>query len=322
MTRQFKAVLAALFLAGGMLSMQAVGLVCYGVGGGFQTVCTTTPDGVRITFNPDGTNAGLNVGSHTADSSAPQNGDIIYNSTSNQLRARINGAWVELGGSAGNIQTLLDGISTTQGVILYYNGTDWVALSPDTDGEVLTTHGASANPTWEAASGGGDVTKIEEQTPSGTGTVTFSSLGSFTHLKVIYNARGTQTATATGINLTFNGDTGSNYDGERAVFTTSAAFAEQIAQTSVQIGVVSAASATANYASSGEILIADYRGTTFFKTAVSSENPVLLAQSTTNLSSRIHSGWWRDTSAITSITLTLTSGNYVSGSKFSLYGIN
>lgn len=54
-------------------------------------------------------------------------------------------------GGTGSIQTLLDGISTTQGVVLYYNGTDWVALSPGTDGKVLTTHGAAANPTWEVA---------------------------------------------------------------------------------------------------------------------------------------------------------------------------
>jgi hypothetical protein len=47
-----------------------------------------------------------------------------------------------------NIQTLLDGISTTQGVLLYYNGTDWVALAPGTDDDVLITNGAAANPSF------------------------------------------------------------------------------------------------------------------------------------------------------------------------------
>ncbi len=51
-------------------------------------------------------------------------------------------------GATANIQTLLDGISTTQGVILYYNGTSWVALPPGTAGEALTTEGANANPIW------------------------------------------------------------------------------------------------------------------------------------------------------------------------------
>lgn len=54
-----------------------------------------------------------------------------------------------------DIQTLLDGISTTQGTIIYYNGTDWVALAPGTPGYVLQTKGAGQNPAWVLASGGG-----------------------------------------------------------------------------------------------------------------------------------------------------------------------
>ncbi|MEX1088095.1 MAG: hypothetical protein WEC36_02635, partial [Phycisphaeraceae bacterium] len=42
-----------------------------------------------------------------------------------------------------------------QGVILYFNGTDWVALSPGTAGHFLKTNGAAANPAWAAASAGG-----------------------------------------------------------------------------------------------------------------------------------------------------------------------
>jgi len=53
--------------------------------------------------------------------------------------------------SSPNIQALLDGISSTQGTILYHNGTDWVALSPGTSGQFLKTNGAAANPAWAAA---------------------------------------------------------------------------------------------------------------------------------------------------------------------------
>jgi len=61
-------------------------------------------DGVKQTFNPDATNAGINVGAHTADPSSLNNGDIWYNSTSNELKARINGASVALGaGGSGNV---------------------------------------------------------------------------------------------------------------------------------------------------------------------------------------------------------------------------
>lgn len=80
-----------------------------GSGGGFvratsPTITTPTisgaiafPDGVRQTFNPDGTNAGINVGSQAGDPSSPSNGDLWYDSSANELTARINGANVALG---------------------------------------------------------------------------------------------------------------------------------------------------------------------------------------------------------------------------------
>lgn len=61
------------------------------------TGAITFPDGVRQTFNPDNTNAGLNVGANASDPSTPSNGDLWYNSGSNALKARINGATVSLG---------------------------------------------------------------------------------------------------------------------------------------------------------------------------------------------------------------------------------
>ena len=53
---------------------------------------------------------------------------------------------------AANIQTLLDGISNTQGSILYRSASEWVALAPGTSGNVLSTNGAGANPSWVAPS--------------------------------------------------------------------------------------------------------------------------------------------------------------------------
>jgi len=37
----------------------------------------------------------------------------------------------------------------SQGDLLYFNGTNWVRLSPGTDGQQLQTNGAGANPSWE-----------------------------------------------------------------------------------------------------------------------------------------------------------------------------
>lgn len=64
-------------------------------------VANSWADGVKQTFNPDATNAGLNVGSVAGDPSTPANGDLWYDSTANELTARINGANVSLGGGGG-----------------------------------------------------------------------------------------------------------------------------------------------------------------------------------------------------------------------------
>lgn len=61
------------------------------------------PDGIRQTFNPNGTAAGINVGAHTADPSTPVNGDLWYDSTANELTARINGANVSLGAAGAGV---------------------------------------------------------------------------------------------------------------------------------------------------------------------------------------------------------------------------
>lgn len=86
-------------------------------------------DGVKQTFNPSGTNAGLNVGSHTANPSSLANGDIWYNSTDNALRARINGGTVDLGsGSGGSLTATYVGYGSGGGALtgeaaFFYNAT-------------------------------------------------------------------------------------------------------------------------------------------------------------------------------------------------------
>lgn len=70
-------------------------------------------------------------------------------------------------GGAVDIQALLDGISSTQGEILYRNASEWVALGVGTAGQVLNTNGAGANPTWEDAAGG-SIEKLAALTANGT----------------------------------------------------------------------------------------------------------------------------------------------------------
>lgn len=113
-------VLASMLLAGGMV-FQTVGIQCYGVSGSFPSPCTTTPDGVRITFNPNGTNAGLNVGAHTSAPSSLTNGDIWYDSTGNKFKCRENGSSVDcIGGGGGSIS---GPGSSTDNAVVRWDGT-------------------------------------------------------------------------------------------------------------------------------------------------------------------------------------------------------
>ena len=91
--------------------------IAFGTGGivAYVGVSNSWTAGVKQTFAPNATNAGMNVGSLAGDPSAGVNGDIVYNTTSNALRAYINGAWVSLGSGGGGgvttFQTSLSGLS-------------------------------------------------------------------------------------------------------------------------------------------------------------------------------------------------------------------
>ena len=63
--------------------------------GEIQTALTYR-DGIKQIFNPDGTNAGVNLGAQNPDPTSPVNGDVYYNSTNNKFRARENGVWVDM----------------------------------------------------------------------------------------------------------------------------------------------------------------------------------------------------------------------------------
>lgn len=48
------------------------------------------------------------------------------------------------------VQEILDQITSVRGSVLFRGATDWQALAPGTAGQVLSTNGAGADPTWAA----------------------------------------------------------------------------------------------------------------------------------------------------------------------------
>ena len=124
--------------------------------------------------------AGLNMGVGVAPS-FPANGDVWM--TSAGVYAEVAGVTVGPfgagggggsgtvnSGTAGNVayyagtgttvsgeglSALLDtSFSSAQGTVLYRGASGWSGLAPGTSGQFFQTQGASANPTWAAASGG------------------------------------------------------------------------------------------------------------------------------------------------------------------------
>jgi hypothetical protein len=162
---------------------------------------------------------------------------------------------------------------------------------------------------------------LETQTPSGTGTVTFSSLGSYTHLLLVANGRSTEVSAASTVAVRFNGDTAANYDRQVTVATnvTNGAGAN-VAATSAIFAQFPAASATAGRSGMAQLMIPDYRGTTFHKSGVA-PGGLFYGTTTADLQVNTTAINWRSTAAITSMTVFLGGGNYVAGTTLSLYGL-
>jgi hypothetical protein len=126
-TRYLRVGLMFVTLLGGDLAARGdQSLLCFGIGGAFTSLCTTLPDGVRITFNPDATNAGLNVGSVAGAPSSLSNGDVWYDSTAAKFKCRQNGATTDcIGTGSGGPST--PG-TTTDNAIVRWDGTGGTAI--------------------------------------------------------------------------------------------------------------------------------------------------------------------------------------------------
>jgi hypothetical protein len=149
---------------------------------------------------------------------------------------------------------------------------------------------------------------IATTTVSGSSTtaVTFSSIPStYTDLVLIANA--TASSAGQGMNLTFNGDTGSNYSSTRLYGSGSSD--RQTSGTFINFALGSF--------DAGQLVLANiqnYSNSTTNKT-------MLLRQNTASAFVGALVGLWRNTAAINAITIQISGGNYVAGSTFTLYGV-
>jgi hypothetical protein len=138
----------------------------------------------------------------------------------------------------------------------------------------------------------------------------------FTHLQMRICGRSTESGSVVNMYARFSGDAGLVYGGHSLAGDGSASSAGAYSGYDAwEIGVIPAAGATANVFGSHVIDILDYTNTNKFKTIRS-----ILgydANGSGNVSFR--SGLWRNTSAITSISITYPP--FATGSRIDLYGI-
>lgn len=99
------------------------------------------PDGVKQTFNPDGTNAGFNFGSQAGDPSSLANGDCWYNSSTTKFKCRQNGSTVDMISTA-SFTNLLDVKFARK------TGTEQVSASSSLQDDDHLTIAIGASETW------------------------------------------------------------------------------------------------------------------------------------------------------------------------------
>jgi hypothetical protein len=153
-------------------------------------------------------------------------------------------------------------------------------------------------------------------------SITFSSIPStYRSLMLSVVGRSDVAVASIAVSMRMNGDTGANYDNQevRGNAATASA-AEFINSTGVIIGHFAGASATAGAPGGCTINIPIYGGTAFWKHATSN-NFLSNGTGTGTNFSIIHSGRWRNTAAITSLTIIPASGNLIAGTSAILYGL-
>lgn len=161
-----------------------------------------------------------------------------------------------------------------------------------------------------------------------SGTITFSSIPStYQHLQIRYIAKDNSIDIGVALNIQFNSDTGSNYyyhaligDGSAASATNSGGLNNRIVIGNAVTASQTSAPNMANIMGVGIIDIHDYASTSKYK-VVRHLTGLDANYATTVANIRMTSANWNSTSAINSIRLYSTTGNFTTASTFALYGI-
>lgn len=197
-------------------------------------------------------------------------------------------------------------------------GMDAASSTPTNVDDVLYVTGAGAT-----AYGKRGLVKIAEASGTGSsGVITFSGIpATYRELELSIYGRSSASSTAVQCQMTLNGNTtAGDYDSEWGLASqTSASAVEHLGDVGyVDVGNFPGANSTANLFSSTKVWFPEYAQTTGWKT-VHFLTANLLTLVTGNLTPRFGSAAFESTAALSSITLTLASGNWIAGSRATLW---
>lgn len=140
----------------------------------------------------------------------------------------------------------------------------------------------------------------------------------FEDLILVVSARGDAALGSVELRIRMNEDTAANYDFNRIQADGATLDAATASATSIAAAdTIAAANAPAGAATTLRCEIPGYARTSFHKGVLLHSG---LRQSATSVVNRLSYGLWRNTAAINRLTLNLSSGSFVPGSTFTLYG--
>lgn len=138
---------------------------------------------------------------------------------------------------------------------------------------------------------------------SGTGSVTFNSLGTYTDIVMVFNG-----VADNNLSLRFNGDSGANYSITRIIGDGSSASSSRYTGITSMYGPYAAAQQMTIWQ------VMNFSNSTTYKTALARGGGA-------GTQTEAYVGLWRNTAAITSLTVLSQSGSMAAGSTITLYGI-
>ena len=157
---------------------------------------------------------------------------------------------------------------------------------------------------------------------SNSSTCTFNSLGSYTDLIIQGNLAVPSSAVGYDVFVRFNGDTSGNYDALVGTNTQSGTFDNGSATAASGVPIIGAYNSPTNnviHPVHFELTIPEYSNTSYRKNGTGTFSYIA-----NESDGRSNTGWiawhWRNTNAITSIAVVITSGQNIRGT-INLYGI-